>query len=81
MSEDHDATQTQKRTDGKPATPEAATRLHDLARDIASHDWSLEDVVDQKARLRTADREYLYALDGSDPTIFRHRFSELFPKD
>lgn len=64
-----------------PATPEAATRLHDLAKDIASHDWSLEDVVDQKARLRTADREYLYALDGSDPTIFRHRFSKLFPKD
>jgi hypothetical protein len=64
-----------------PATPEAATRLHDLARDIASQDWSLEDVVDQKARLHTADREYLYALDGSDPTIFRHRFSELFPKD
>ena len=63
-----------------PATSEAVTRLHELARDIASRDWSLEDVVDQKARLGTADREYLYALDGSDPTVFRHRFSELFPK-
>lgn len=64
-----------------PATPEAATRLHDLARDIASHDWSLKDVVDHKTRLGTADREYLRALDGFDPTIFRHRFSELFTKD
>lgn len=63
-----------------PGTPEAPRRLHDLAKEIESREWSLQDIADQKARLGTVDREYVYALDGFDPTIFRHRFSELFTK-
>jgi hypothetical protein len=67
--------------DWKKATSiqdETYDNLQALADEIQSRDWCIEDIQVQKALLRQVDMEYLQALDGSDPTIFIHRYPDLF---
>lgn len=61
-----------------PNIPMVNQRLERLADDISSGDWNLEDTVDFKRKLAEVDPEYFYALAGSDPTVFRDRFEEIF---
>ncbi len=62
-------------------TPEISSvsdRLEDLADELNSRDWTLEDSIELKTKLSKANLEYLIALGGSDPTVFRHRFPDIF---
>jgi hypothetical protein len=55
-------------------------RIEALAAEISRKDWQLEDIMIQKRLLGEQDPQYLEALDGSDPTIFVHRFPHLFER-
>jgi hypothetical protein len=57
---------------------QACERLLDLAREIESRGFQLEDLRAQKIVLGSIDVQYLHALDGFDPTIFVHRHPEVF---
>lgn len=62
-------------------TPELPTiyyRLQDLANEINSKEWTVEDVGELKIKLSKVNLEYLIALGGSDPTVFRQRFPDTF---
>ena len=55
------------------------TILPSLAADeLASRDWSLDDLRAEKAELARVDLELCRALDKSDGQIFRRRFPQLF---
>jgi hypothetical protein len=68
-------------SDWKEATgvqDEGHDNLQALVDEIQSRDWCIEDIQAQKALLGEVDMEYLQALDGSDATIFIHRYPHLF---
>jgi len=54
----------------KPITDRFVESSIELAEEISSREWSINDINNQKEELGNINSEYLVALDNADPTIF-----------
>ena len=53
--------------------------LQEIYDELASREWTMKDIVEEKALLRRLDPELADALDSSDGLIFRRLYPEFFP--
>jgi len=64
----------------KPHTSKFAESSIELAEEISSREWTINDINKQKEELGNINSEYLVALDKADPTIFSQKHPQLFKK-
>jgi len=62
----------------KPHTDKFAESSIELAKEISSREWTIDDTIKQKEELGNINSEYLVALDKADPTIFAKKHPQLF---
>ena len=62
----------------KPLTDKFVEASIELAEEISSREWTIDDINKQKEKLGNINSEYLVALDKADPTIFAQKHPQLF---
>jgi hypothetical protein len=62
----------------KPHTDKFVESSIELAQEISSREWTIDDINKQKEELGNINSEYLVALDKADPTIFAIKHPQLF---
>jgi len=62
----------------KPHTDKFVESSIELAEEISSREWTINDIIKQKEELGNINSEYLVALDNTDPTIFAKKHPQLF---
>jgi len=62
----------------KPHTDKFAESSIELAEEISSREWTVNDIHEQREKLGNINSEYLVALDEADPTIFKKKYPQLF---
>ena len=62
----------------KPHTDKFAESSIELAEEISSREWTVNDIHEQREKLGNINLEYLVALDEADPTIFKKKHPQLF---
>ena len=66
------------RNEGNEYWMEVINNLQQIHDELASREWTMEDIVEEKALLRRLDPELADALDNSDGLVFRRLYPELF---
>jgi hypothetical protein len=54
-------------------------KIMEIEKELGAREWTLEDIYEEKKRLREHDEELATALDEADASIFRRRYPDLFP--
>ena len=62
----------------KPHTDKFVESSIELAEEISSREWTVNDINTQKEELGKVNSEYLVALDKADPSIFSKKHPQLF---
>ena len=62
----------------KPFTDKFIESSIELAEEISSREWTINEITKQKEELANINQEYLVALDKADPTIFSRKHPQLF---
>jgi hypothetical protein len=62
----------------KPFTDKFIESSIELAEEISSREWTINEITKQKEELANINQEYLVALDKADPTIFSKKHPQLF---